>query len=683
MFAAPSFAQVRSYKEIKTPPLRKLDMPQPKRIQLGNGMVIFLMEDHELPLIQGSAAIRGGEREVPLDKAGLVAIYGQAWRNGGTESKTGDALDDFLDSRAARVETGGDDDSTSVSMNVLKGDFDAVFPIFIDLLQHPAFRQEKIDLAATQMSTVISRRNDEPESITGREAEKLGYGAGSPYTHQPEYASIASITRQDLLAFHDRFVHPNNMIVGFVGDFDAAQMEAKLRQTFEGWPRGAQAPPPTQAMTPAKPGIYFIAKPDVTQANIAMVAPGTVRNNPDYYALAVMNEVLGGGFSGRLMNELRSKRGLTYGVGGGVGADWDHPGLFQLEMATKSGTTLESIEALRGEIDKLVSKPFTAAELSLAKESILNAFVFTRDSREKVLNQAVRLEFYSFPADYYQNYPANIEKVTAADLERVAKKYVKPEQVAVLVVGNEKDFEKPLSTLGTVTPIDITIPEPGATKKPAAASNAPAASTAEGRALLNKVINFVGGKAKIDAVQTVRAVMTLSMQTPQGPMDLETDSIVRYPGSLRRVMKMPMGEMTLVVSPEASFAITPAGVQDLPGSQRDAMSGEIKQEFVAVLKNAGNPKYVFTADGNTLAIDADGAASKWEVDPSGKVLRVMRQERMGERVTEYTEWKNFGGLTLPSAFTLTTNGQKSGSATVKTIEINPAVDPAAFARPSK
>ncbi len=684
MLPAPAFAQVTDYRQITTPPLRKLNMPLPKRIQLGNGMVIFLMEDHELPIIGGHASIRGGERDVPADKAGLVAILGRAWRTGGTESKTGDELDDFLEARAAQIETGGDADSTTVGMNVLNGDFDTVFPLYVDVLEHPAFRQEKIDLAKTLVNTGISRRNDEPGAIIGREAAKLGYGAGSPYAHQPEYASVGSITRDDLLAFHKRFVQPNNIILGFVGDFDGAQMEAKLRKAFSSWPRGAQAPPPTQVMTPAKPGLYFIPKSDVTQANIAFVAPGTVRNNPDYYALAVMNEVMSGGFSGRLMNELRTKRGLTYGVGGGLGADWDHPGLFRVQMATKSGTTLESIDALHGEMSKLVTTPFTAEELSLAKESILNAFVFTLDDRRKVLNQAMLLEFYGFPPDYFQKYPSNIEKVTAEDLARVAKKYVKPDQLAVLVVGNEKDFEKPLSTLGNVTAIDITIPEPGAAPKPAAgATAAPAATTPEGRALIDKVINFVGGKSKIDAVQAMRSVINASMQTPQGPMDMETDSLTRYPGALRRVMKMPMGEVTLVISPDASFVMTPMGVQDLPGSQRDQTANEIKQEFFAILKNAGNPKYAFTASGNTLTIDADGSRLTWEIDPSGKVLRSTRQGRMGEQITEFTNWKTFSGLMLPSEFTLTTNGQKSGTVTVKSVEINPVVDANAFAKPSK
>ena len=453
-------AQIPSnYRQIKTPPLHQIKLPQSKRIQLANGMIVFLMEDHELPLIRGTARIRGGGRDIPADKAGLVGIFGQSWRTGGTESKTGDQLDDFLEARAAKVETNGGEDSTSVRLDTLKGDFDTVFPVFVDLLQHPAFRQEKIDLAKTQANTAISRRNDEPMGIGTREASKLGYGPDSPYARQTEYSTIAPITRDDLLAFHRRYVQPNNIILGLVGDFDTAAMEQKVRQTFESWPRGPDAPKvaPNVGQS-AKPGLYFVAKDDVTQSNVYLVHAGTTRNNPDYYPLVVMNEILAGGFSGRLMNHIRSQLGLAYGVNGGVGAEWDHPGLFRVWMGTKSGSTLEAINALRGDIAALQTQPFTEEELAQAKESILNAFVFTMDSKSKILNQQMTLEFYGYPANYWDQYAAAIAGVSAADVARVAKKYVQPNQAALLVVGKDKEFDKPLSTLGTVTPIDVTIP---------------------------------------------------------------------------------------------------------------------------------------------------------------------------------------------------------------------------------
>jgi zinc protease len=458
--------QVSDYREIKTPPLRSFSMPQPKRIQLANGMVIFIQEDRELPLIRGRATIRGGGRDIPADKTGLAGIYGSAWRTGGTTKQSGDELDQFLGARAALVETGADNDSTNISLNVLKGDYATVFPIWLELLRDPAFRQDKIDLAKTMANTGISRRNDEPGGILARESAKLGYGAGSPYARHTEYATIASITRDDLVAFHKKTVHPNNMILSFIGDFDAATIEKQLRATFSSWPRGPQVSKPDAAINAAKPGLYLVQKNDVTQANIAMVHAGVQRNNPDYYALQVMNEIFSGGFSGRLMQTLRSQRGLTYGVGGSVGAPWDYPGLFRVQMATKSETALESVDALRGEIRRLVNDPVTEEELRLAKESLLNAFVFTMDTRDKALQQQVLLEFYGFPPDTFTKFPSMIEKVTAADVQRVAKKYVQPDQLAVLVVGNQAAFEKPLSSLGPVTTIDVTIPPPPAPAAP-------------------------------------------------------------------------------------------------------------------------------------------------------------------------------------------------------------------------
>jgi zinc protease len=689
--AAPLGAQVQSYKEIQTPPLHPLKIEQPKRIQLANGMVIFLLEDHELPIIRGSASIRGGARDVPADKTGLTQILGESWRTGGTESKTGDQLDDLLEARAARLETGGDNDSMNVSLNLLKGDFDFVFPIFVDLLQHPAFRQEKIDLAKTRLNTSISRRNDDPGSIAGREATRLAYGPESAYARQPEYATVAAVTRDDLLAFHKRFVHPNNIILGLVGDFDSAAMEKKLRAAFEPWPKGPQASrvAPTD-IRPAKPGIYFVGKDDVTQSNIAIVGPGIVRNNPDYYAVAVMNEIFGGGFSSRLLNEIRSARGLAYAVGGGISAPWDHPGIFRTSMGTKANTTIESIDALRGEINKLVEKPITAQEVADAKEAILNAFVFTFDSKQKLLSQQTLLEFYGYPADYFQRYAANIEKVTPADVERVAKKYINPNQLAVLVVGKEKDFEKPLSSLGEVQKIDVTIPEPG--QKPGAQAAAPAASNAEGVALAKKVRDFVGGQAKIDAVKSTHSTGTMSVKTPAGPMEMEFDNLMQYPDLHRNIMKTPMGEVTMVMTPDAAFMSGPMGTQDLPGSQTTAMRNESRADLITVLKNIDKPGYTFTVTGTekvgdvnaqVLEVGTGSSTMKWYVDPAtGKLLRKVSQGRQGEAVTEYTEWKTFGGLNLPVAFTITSGGQPSGGGKVTVMEINPPVDPKIFEKPA-
>lgn len=453
-------AQVTDWRQIKIPALPAFHPAEPHRIVLPNGMVIFLQEDHELPLIDGIVRIRGGSREEPAAKTGLVDIYGEVWRTGGTTRRTGDQLDDFLEAHAAKVETGGAMDSTLVSFSCLKADLDDVFSVFVELLQEPAFREEKIALAKYQADTGISRRNDDIGEIAARESVKLAYGSTNPYARVAEYATIAAITRDDLVSWHKTYVHPNNMILGIVGDFDSATMEAKLRQVFEALPKGPPLPRTQIEFHPAKPGLYFIPKNDVNQSAIRMVTLGTTRRTPDYYAIEAFNEAFGGGFASRLFNDLRSKMGLAYAVGGGIGTAFDHDGIFRLVIGTKSSTTIESIQALRQELADLKTNPINNDELKRARDSILNSFIFNFDTPDKVLRERMAYEFYGYPLDFLEQYRAGIEKVTAQDVDRIVPKYVHPEQFAVLVVGNSREFEKPLSSLGPVTTIDISIPPP-------------------------------------------------------------------------------------------------------------------------------------------------------------------------------------------------------------------------------
>jgi zinc protease len=460
-----SSAQEKTWRQIPIPPLPAFHPEQPKRIELRNGMVIFLQEDHELPLISAGARIRGGSRNEPADKTGLVSLFGDVWRTGGTATQTGDQLDDYLEIRAAKVETGGGPDSTNISLSCLKGDFDEVFKVFVDLLRNPEFRADKLDIAQKQAFDSISRRNDNIGGIAAREAVKLAYGPSNPYARQPEYSTIAAVSRQDLIDWHKTYVHPNLIILGISGDFDSSAMEAKLRTAFDAWPKGPELPKEEIQYHPAKPGYYLIPKDDVNQSSIHLLALGIKRNNPDYYAVTVFNEAFGGGFSSRLFNDIRTKRGLAYEVGGGIGANFGHPGILQFVAATKSQSTIESLKALDEDIDNLSTQPITEEEIKEAKDSILNAFIFSHDSPDKVLAERVTYEFYGYPEDWLDKYAAEIQKVTAADVNRVAAKYVHRHQFAVLVVGNTKEFDTPLSSLGAVKEIDIAIPPPPGVKE--------------------------------------------------------------------------------------------------------------------------------------------------------------------------------------------------------------------------
>ena len=466
LFCAPaSFSQATDWKKIQVPPLRAFHPPLPTRIQLSNGLVIFLMEDHELPLVQGIARVRGASRDEPKGKAGLVQVLGEAWRTGGTKDKTGDQLDDYLEARAAKVETSAGAEFLTLSWDCLKENLDEVMPVFAELLRQPEFREDKIALAKNQINTGISRRNDDPFEIAFREASKLVYGADAPYGRVVEYATVATVTRDDLLGWHRRYVHPNNMILGVVGDFDAKAMEAKLRAAFESWPSGPAAAKFQHPYKGPKPGMYLVQKDDVTASTVQMVDLGTTRDNPDYFALEVFNEFFGGSLASRLFSNIRSKKGLAYAVGGGVGANYDYPGVSRLFMGTKSNTTAAAIDAFNEELDALKTSPCTPEELAKAKGALLNSFVFRFDSREKVLRARMDYEFFGYPQNFVEQYRAGIEKVTQEDVARVEQKYVHKERFAILVVGKVADFDRPLSSFGPVTRVDISIPPPGEQKK--------------------------------------------------------------------------------------------------------------------------------------------------------------------------------------------------------------------------
>ena len=385
----------------------------------------------------------------------------------------GDAMDDFLEAKAAHIETGGDDDSTALSWDSLKGDADQVFSLAMDLLLHPKFEQEKLDLAKQQEATGIVRRNDEESGIASREAAKLVYGPNGPYTRQPELSTISAITLADLQSWHDstigNAISSSKLIVSISGDFEPAAMEAKLRTAFEALPLAKPLPARHDVFNGAAPGVYFINKTQVNQSDIEIVGMGVDRHNPDVPTLAVMDQILGGGFASRLFQKVRTELGLAYETGGGISFAYDHPGTFNAVALTKSATTVEAAKAVLGEISGMNTRPFTEEELARAKDNILSSFLFRYDTKDKVLAERVRLEFYGYPADYLETYKAALENVSVQDLEAAAKKYIHPDKLAILVVGNGPEITPGLDTLnlGPIHPIDITIPMP---RRKAAAS---------------------------------------------------------------------------------------------------------------------------------------------------------------------------------------------------------------------
>jgi len=451
-----------SYKDLKFAPLPPLQVPTPTELTLSNGMKVLLLEDHELPLVSGAALIRTGNLFDPADKHGLAGLTGEILRSGGTTAKTGDQLDQELENVAASVESQIGETNGTLSFSCLKENTDQVIAIFRDLMTSPEFREDKVELAKTQLASEISRRNDDAGGVAGREFADIIYGRNTPYGWQVEYADLDNIQRQDLVNFYHRYYFPANIMLEIYGDFSTAEMKTKLEQLFGPWTY-TQAPVgafPKVRETPA-PGLFLATKSDVTQTFFHVGHLGGELRDKDYPALEVAAEILGGGFSSRLFRNVRTAHGWAYNIGADWGAQYDHRGIFEVSGSTQSIHTVDTLKAVRDELDKIRASEVTDQELQTAKDKVLNSFVFHFDEPSKTLNRLLVYQYYGYPKDFIFQYQKAIAAVTKTDILRVAQRYFRPQDLTYVAVGNPADFGTPLTALGmSVQAIDLTIPEP-------------------------------------------------------------------------------------------------------------------------------------------------------------------------------------------------------------------------------
>ncbi|MGM0646724.1 MAG: M16 family metallopeptidase [Thermodesulfobacteriota bacterium] len=449
---APKGSQPPSHTQLEFP--QEITLPQRdiQTVRLDNGVTCLLLEDHELPLVKLTVQMRNGEVNVPQGKEGLADIAAQAVRNGGSETYPGDTLDRLLEDKAAQMDVAFSRVSGRASLNVLQEDFDALLPVFTDVLLRPRFPQEKIELAKTKLKTRISRRNDQQRDIALREFKKLVYGEKSVYARVPEYETVDAVTRQDVREFYAPGLRGENMLVSVVGDFETEDMAEALRQAFGDVDPGqrqefADLP---RVEPESESAITCIHKSGVNQSFIILGHTGVTRTNPDYPALQVMNKILSGGFSGRLFEQIRTKRGLAYSVFGRVGSRYFYPGLFYIGLKTESARTKEAIVAVQEEIARLQEEGVSGEELRQAKDQFLNSLVFRYDSADKIMERRRHYEYRDMPGDSFEMLMEDIEAVDAAEVQRVAREYIRPDALQILVVGDKDAVSEQLESLGPV-----------------------------------------------------------------------------------------------------------------------------------------------------------------------------------------------------------------------------------------
>jgi zinc protease len=666
-----------SYKDLKYPPLPAIKPPEPVEITLSNGMKVFLLEDHELPLVTGSALIRTGNLFDPPTKRGLAGLTGEVLRSGGTKAKTGDQLDEELENVAAQVESQIGETSATLAFSCLKENTDQVIGIFKDFLTSAEFREDKVDLAKTQLRSEISRRNDDPGGIAEREFSDIIYGRNSPYGWSVEYAHVDNIQRQDLVDFYHRYYFPSNIMLSIYGDFSAADMKTKLEQILGSWKYTQPTIPPfPKVQQSATPGVFLATKTDVTQTFFNVGHLGGELRDKDYPALELAGQILGGGFSSRLFRNVRTAHGWAYNIGGGWGASYDHPGLFRISGSTQSAHTVDTLKAIREELERIRTSEVTDQELQTAKDTTLNGFVFRFDRPSKTLNRLVVYEYYGYPRDFIFQYQKAIAAVTKADVLRVAQKYFKPQDLTYVATGNPQEFGTPLSALGMkVEPIDLTIPEP---KKEA--SKGDPANLEKGKELLQHVQQALGGADKLAAVKDLQYQANVEVQTPGALMKVKQTNSYLAPSTLRQDIELPFGKQSVYSDGNAGWMAGLQGMQALPPPVVKQVRGEVFRQIalLAVSDRDPNRTVNYAGEGTIEISSKDGESVRLEFDQkTGMPSKTSYQEAGGQGPVSqiFSDWRDVNGIRLPFEWTTMQGDKKFATVKIDNYKINSGLTP--------
>ena len=420
-----------------------------ERVVFDNGMIVYIQEDHRLPLLDVNVLVRIGSYYEPADELGTAALVGELLRTGGTKNFPSEQLEERLDFIAAELSASMGREQASVSLNVPQKDADEALRILADVLRYPAFDESLLELAKQQTIFSLRRSNDTPGSMLRREFSRLLYTEEHPSGRTPTVERIGQISRDDLIRFHGRYFHPNQIMLGLTGDFDKTEMLRKLRELLGDWPSAeVTLPPLPMANQQPKAGVYYISK-EVNQSNLRIGHWGTNRDNPDRFAIGLMNSILGGSaFSSRISQRVRTEEGLAYSVGTAFPTNQRDVSFFLAAAQTKTESTVQAIDSILDEVGKIGAERVSRNEFDTAKEMFLYGYIFRYTNPARSLAALMQVEYDGLPSDYLEKQFAGYQAVTTEDIQRVAREYLRPDQLTIFVVGDYPKFADALSRLG-------------------------------------------------------------------------------------------------------------------------------------------------------------------------------------------------------------------------------------------
>ncbi len=684
-------------KKITTPAIGKIPAVKPERFTLPNGVVVYLLENHDLPVVHGIAYFACTPTFTPADRAGLPGLTGEVMRSGGTAAHPGDWLDDRLAAIGASVNASVAPTLANTGFRCLTENTAEVVGLWTEVTRQPAFPDEKIELAKVGLRRSIASRNDEMMGILFRASSQAVYGKDSPWSRQPEYASVEPIAKADCQKLHDAVFVPERMIVAVYGDFKAADMKALLTAKLADWKKsGTQAPvlPPTP--TSVTPRILYAPKEDVTQSGIVVAQPGSRCSDPDYASMTVLEQALGGGFSSRMFSHIRTQRGLAYATGAAAGADYEKPGVFLAYSLTQSESTLTALGLVQDEVRRITEAPLTPEELDIAKQAVVNGYVFNFADPSQTLFRAAYYEAVGYPADFLQSYQKALDAVTAQSVLEAAHHKITPAAQVVIIVGKEKDFEHPLASTGMpVERMDITIPPPPS--KLGKVSVTPA-SKQQGSKWLADAATAAGGTKAWAAVHSITEATEATLSMMGQSIAMTGTESWRFPDHKLAVQKLPFGEVTAGLDGATGWENPMGQLRDNPKAAEDGakewehslwrlfsepakvelsaleapevVDGVSYRAAVLVGAKAQDLVVLFTNDGKLAGFAYHDEGSGPQMGPA--------------RVTElYSAWSAEGAIQYPHASRVLRDGKPFLEGKVTSLQLNPTLADAIFKKPAK
>ena len=672
--------------------------PVPEKHVLSNGMVLYLLEDHELPVFDISGLVKTGTIYDPADKIGLASIFSSVMRTGGTIAREPDAMNEELESMAASVEIGMSPEYGSVSLSTLAEDIEKGLEIFADVLRNPAFREEKLDLRKQQAIEAIRRRNDNPIQLAWRNFSTILYGKDHPFGWYSEIEHVESITVEDLKIFHEEYYHPNNIMLAITGDFDTHTLIKQLEKAFEGWEQSdVELPNITEVENVPIPSVNYIHK-DLPQTTMLIGHYGIKRapDFPDFFALRVMNDILGeGGFTSRLMSEVREKHGLAYMVGSLMSMSfYTNPGEWFAYTQTRTEKTTEAIELIIKVVSDLRENPVPSDELQRTKDSLINSFVFSFESSSQIAFQQMMLDFRGFAPDYLETYTDNIAKVTAEDVQTVAQKYLHPEALTIVAVGNQDNFDRPLSEFGEVNVIEIKQPVPSPPERAPEASDSDIAKAKE---ILAATVEAHGGMDLLKAVDNLVLEADNTMMTPGGPVVVQIGIYVLYPDKYRQDAKTPQGEFSLIYDGEAAYASSMMGTEQLPPEISTSVKDALFRDPIQLLEHLSQNESAQIQFAGSEEVNGTPASILVTEQPSGEMLKIYISEetnyivKLVYRETEqgvvlnkeniYSDFRDVDGIKIAYSFIQNIDGNTYIDSRSTSVKLNTEIDETLFERP--